>query len=252
MTPDREFRDSVERALAGVSPRVVVLSEVGSTNDEAKALAREGAPHLSTVVADSQTSGRGRAGRSWVSPRGAGLTTSFVVRPRLPVESWTLLPLITGVAAAEAVAAIAGLSVALKWPNDLRVRGRKVGGILVEAEPPRFAVVGIGINIARVNFPEELREIATTIEGEGGSADRALLLREVMTRFAALLNDPEGALRRYREMCETLGRDVRVERAGVVIEGTATGIGGDGALEVRTAAGVARVTAGDVTHVRDA
>lgn len=253
------YAEAIERALAGTAARAILLPECASTNDEARALARDGAEHLTVVVAEHQTAGRGRLARTWTSEPGAGLLMSVILRPTLPVERWTLLPLLTGVAAARAIRHRARVPAALKWPNDLMVETRKLGGILVEAEPPAFAVAGLGINVSQTTFPPELA--GTADGGFGNSAtslaceesvrlDRADLLGWTLRYLAEALDDPEGSLDRYRRMSATLGRQVRIEQQGRDLRGLAQDIDARGALLVQTAGGVEIVTAGDVVHIR--
>ena len=188
------------RALNGLSPSFTTHDETGSTNDDARELARDGAPHLTTVVADRQTAGRGRRGRTWIAQPGEALLASWVVRPAIPVEQWSVLPLIVGVACVEAVRARTKVDCMLKWPNDLMVGERKLGGILVEAEPPRFAVAGVGLNATATDFPDDLRTPPTSLAVEGAMRlDRADLLAAILRAFADRLGDPVDALARYRD-----------------------------------------------------
>jgi BirA family biotin operon repressor/biotin-[acetyl-CoA-carboxylase] ligase len=241
-----EFHTAFRRALDGVSPRAVTVERTGSTNDDARALGREGAPHLTVVVAQEQLAGRGRLGRTWHAATGESLLCSWVVRPEMPVERWTLLPLLAGLAAAEAVEARAKVSADLKWPNDLLVRERKLGGILTEAELPDFAVIGLGLNVSTMAFPPEL--VATSLGLEGAvRLDRADLLAHILAGFDAALADPDAALDRYRGRCVTIGQRVRVERSdGRTIIGQARAVVETGALDVDGE----QVAAGDVHHVR--
>lgn len=245
------YLELIERALEGTGARAIVLDECGSTNDEARAHARDGAAHLTVVIADHQTAGRGRLARTWTSEPGTGLLMSVILRPALPVERWTLLPLLTGVAAARAVRHRARVPAALKWPNDLMVGARKLGGILVEAEPPAFAVVGLGVNVSQTAFAPDLEDIATSLAHEDAvRLDRADLLGWTLRYLTEALGDPEGSLDRYRRMSATLGRQVRVQQHDAEIEGEARDIDARGALLVDTSDGVVVVTAGDVLHVR--
>jgi BirA family biotin operon repressor/biotin-[acetyl-CoA-carboxylase] ligase len=246
------FHEEFARALAGVSPRVVTLDEVGSTMDEARVLARAGALPGTAVVADHQTAGRGRFGRGWVSPPGLGLHASWVVRPALPIDRWTLIPLLAGVAVAEAVRARTGVEATLKWPNDLLVGARKLGGILVEAEVPEFLVVGLGINVSHLELPEELRETATSLALEGAvRLDRADLFAATLAGFARALADVPEALARYQQLCATLGERVRIERVGAEpLEGVARDVDPSGALVLESAGERLRVASGDVVHLR--
>lgn len=229
------FHEAFERLLPGA----VLLDETGSTNDEARLLARGGAPHLAVVVAEQQSAGRGRRGRTWSAAPGEALLASWVARPSLPVDRWSLLPLFAGVAVAEAVRARTSVEAVLKWPNDVLVDERKLAGILVEAEPPAFAVVGVGLNVSQTTFDAELNATSLALSS-AVRLDRADLL-------AAILERVDGAtLERYRELCVTIGRRVRVITDDGDVEGIATEVDERGALVVE---GVA-ITAGDVVHVR--
>lgn len=239
---------------------IIARDETVSTNDDALRAAREGAAEGVVVVADRQTAGRGRLGRTWWSEPGTALLVSWIVRPvdaaggrdALPVERWTVLPLLAGLAAAEGIGRACGLDVGLKWPNDLMVAGRKLGGILVEAEPPRFAVVGLGVNVGATEFPEEIRETATSVVAAGGrSPGRATILAAVLATFEEALAAPQEALVRYRARCASLGREVRVERAGAPpLEGTARDVDARGALVIEAGGEQVVVPAGDVVHLR--
>lgn len=214
-----------------------------STNALGIAAAARGVPEIHGIVADVQTAGRGRRGRSWEAPAGSGLLLSLVVRPRVAPAVLPLLPLLTGLALAEAVAPFAQGAVALKWPNDLLLDGRKGAGILVEAVPDA-AVVGIGLNLTW--HPPGAAAL-------GDGVDRWRVLAAVLgvfgNRYAAWQSAPEAFLGAYRARCATLGQRVRVTRVGAPpLVGTATRVATDGALLVDGE----RVLAGDVEHVRPA
>lgn len=217
--------------------------ETRSTNDDARELALDGAPHGSAVLARRQLAGRGRAGRSFSSPEG-GLYLSVVLRPRSPPAQWGPLPLIAGAAAACALRAD-GFPAELKWPNDLLLRGRKVGGILVEtrfdADP--FAIVGVGINV-------DLRpsvEGATALAEHGRAPDTRALARAIhaalLARIARLDTEgPRGVLAEARALCGTLGRRIAWEKG----DGVAIDLAEDGSLVVDVDGARSRVVAGDV------
>ncbi len=252
MPKEQDFHLAFKRALADVSPRIVTLDETGSTNDDARALARAGAPHMTVVVADAQSAGRGRLGRSWISDPHQALNASWIVRPERPVDEWTVIPLLAGVAAAEAVKARARVDARLKWPNDVLVGARKLAGILTEAEVPQFVVVGLGMNVMQESFDGERAGAATSIAMEGGKRlDRPDLLAALLAGFVGGLRDPRGALERYRQLCLTIGQTVRVERAtGDPVSGFARAIDDGGALVLETSRGDVRVASGDVVHLR--
>ena len=212
------------------------------------------------VVAESQTGGRGRLGRAWQSPPRAGLTFSMLFRPGVPPARRGWLPLLVGAAAARALAERCDLDVAVKWPNDLLVGGRKVAGILAEAVDDAV-VVGVGLNVSTTH--DELPvETATSLALEMGSAvDRAPLLLAMLRAIGPLYLDwaaaggsAEAVAPAYRALCDTLAREVQVTLPGdQLLAGTAVAVDDDGRLVVRTKAGDEHaLTAGDVVHVRPA
>lgn len=249
------FDPSEFESLAGAVPwvrRVLCLPEVDSTNAEALRLARDEASDGIVVVADAQSAGRGRLGRSWWSEPGTALLVSWLLRPTLSLERWPLLTLVAGVAAARAASASSGIEVRLKWPNDLVIESRKLGGILAESDAHGALVVGVGINVRQDRFPDELGDGVTSIVAAGGRPPaRAWLLAAVLSGFGARMAEPEGALEEYRLLCDTLGRSVRVERTNSPpLEGTAVDVGKSGTLVVDTGSDLAHVAAGDVVHLR--
>lgn len=272
--------DDVRRALLGADGLVTelrVVEETGSTNEDVRAAAVAGAPEGTVVVAEHQTAGRGRLDRRWVAPPRSGLTFSLLLRPTtVPARRWPWLPLLAGRAVVDGLTATTGLTVRLKWPNDVLVDERKLGGILVErVETPTgpAAVVGIGLNVtmiadelptARAATGTETALMPTSLLLAGArTTDRAsllaVLLRALEARYQAwraVGGDPDagpgGGLRAdYRAVCATLGRDVRVQLApDQWISGRARDVDADGRLVVRTSAGDRALGAGDVTHLR--
>lgn len=232
--------------------RVVALAETDSTNAEALRLAASGEPEGCVVVADAQAAGRGRLGRSWWSEPGCSLLASWLVRPALDVERWPTLTLVAGLAAARALIAAAGIEVRLKWPNDLFVGGRKLGGLLAEADGRGAFVVGLGVNVRQTEFPPELAELATSVAVAGGKpVERAWLLAATLSGFGARMGAPEDALDEYRTLCDTLGKRVRVERAGAEpLEGVARELSASGALVIESGGEAVEISAGDVVHLR--
>jgi BirA family biotin operon repressor/biotin-[acetyl-CoA-carboxylase] ligase len=275
-----------ERARPSVaerSPRrfadVRWVAQTGSTNADAMGLLRDGAPEGIVLVADHQTAGRGRRGRTWEAPAGAGLLMTVVLRP--PAEAVELCTMAVAVAAVEAVEAVGGFSPRLKWPNDLVWPGdgsgpdRKLAGILAEADwpagstpdagyrPPRPAerigvVVGLGLNVDwPAELPEELAEIAVACNHVTGRApDRedllVALLHALDPWYAGLVAGERAPLvAAWRERSATLGRRVRVDLGPEDVEGTAVDVTEDGRLVVELLEGGRRTLAtGDVTHLR--
>ena len=244
---------SMLAAAWGVSA-VNLFRRVGSTNDLARRLAEEGAPAGTTVLADEQVAGRGRAGRSWSSPPGLGLWVSMVARPGVLAEPG-LLPLVVGLEVARALDAFAAPDmVCIKWPNDLLLGGRKLGGILCEAAwsggAPSFVVVGVGINVRheRGDFPQELRDAATSLRDAAGHAVSVLEVASlVVPRLHDCLRNPaEMSARAFAELRERdslRGRRVTVSDPSTSAQlgaGTAAGISRDGALLLREGTGEPR------------
>lgn len=232
------------------------FEEIGSTNDEAMQLAAEGALHGECVIAETQTAGRGRRGRRWLSPPRKNLYLSLVLRPELLPARASELTLVAAVAVCEAVRAIgpALAEARIKWPNDVEVRGKKIAGILTEmASAPdtvQHVVLGIGVNLnmAAEEFPPELHDAATSVLAETGEpAPRALftaallaILERWIDRHAEEGFAPVRA--RWLQLASTLGKRVR---AGGV-EGVAEDLDERGALLVRSEGGLVSVHAGDV------
>jgi BirA family transcriptional regulator, biotin operon repressor / biotin---[acetyl-CoA-carboxylase] ligase len=209
-----------------------------STNERAKALALAGAPHGTLVTAGEQTAGRGRQGRSWVAEAGASVLMSVVLRGL--GERHALLPLAAAVGVCETAEACAGVTCAIKWPNDVWIDRRKVAGILVEGRPQEgWAVLGVGLNVRPMEFPPELRERATTLGHDDPEGVLAQLTRALDRWLAA----PSGeVLSAWRERDALLGEPVRWD-AG---EGAAAGVDDSGALIVDTPAGRVALSAGEV------
>jgi len=251
----------------GLWREVLVVARTGSTNTDCAALARAGAPEGLVLVAEEQTAGRGRLGRTWLSPPRAALTFSVLLRPvSVPPVRRGWLPLLAGVATAIAVRHVSGLDARLKWPNDLLLGPRKLAGILAE-QSGDAVIAGIGVNVSAtrgelpVTGAAALPATSLLLEGSA-SLDRERLLREILAgierwyqawRDAQIPGDPQasGLRAAYLGLCSTVGRDVRADLpAGKVIRGTAAGIDTDGRLIVRTPDGEVAVGAGDVRHLR--
>ncbi len=227
------------------------LSEIDSTNRYLTDEARAGAATGLVVVADHQTAGRGRLGRTWVAPPGASLLVSLLLRPTVARDRRHLIVMAAGLAMAEAVETETGVVAGLKWPNDLLVGERKLAGILAEAAGDAL-VVGIGVNIEWHEVPAELAAIATACNLEGGRpTTRAAVLHAFLGRYSARLEDLDGSRAAYEARLLTLGRRVRVEQANGVLTGMAIGVDPDGRLRLRRDDETeVAVAVGDVVHVR--
>lgn len=239
--------------------RLEVLESVGSTNAVAAERAADGAASGLVVVAEHQSAGRGRLGRTWEAPRRSGLTFSVLLRPEVEAARWPWLSLLVGLAVREGLPPIANL--ALKWPNDVLVADRKLAGLLLErCETPAgpAAVVGVGLNVS-MTVAELPTADATSLDLEAhGRHDRTEVLVEILNaldrRYAAWVADPHGdAVVRaaYGHECATLGRQVEVNLpGGDVVVGCAIEVDPAGRLVVDGPDGIVRVAAGDVIHIR--
>ena len=234
--------------------------EIGSTNDWAKELVELGAPEGTVALAETQTAGRGRLGRKWISPKG-GLWFSLILKPKLKPPETVKLAFLAGLAVAETIRELYGLKAQTKWPNDVLVGGRKVCGILSEmktvGDKVEYAIIGIGVNVnfdTDKEFPKGLRETATSIQKALG---RKIVLEEL---FRALLEKmdslyqiflKEGStpiLERWKDFASFLGCEVEVYGDGERLEGIASNVDDDGVLVLKLKGGSARrVFAGDLS-----
>ena len=229
----------------------------GSTSTDAVEAARAGAPHGSVYFADDQLAGRGRGDHAWHSAAGEGLYVSVVLRPSMPALHLPLLPLAAGLAAADAIRTVSGLDVDLRWPNDLLLSGRKVGGILVESKTKAgkaaFAVVGIGINVHQRSFAPDLATLATSLDLEAGyRVSRrhllASLLKSLERETSGLLDPPGSETISFRvEQASTWVRGRRVEVHGPqACHGVTAGLDQHGFLLVATDSGLVTVRTGGI------
>jgi len=240
--------------------RLDVVERTGSTNADLLARAAAGEDIAGAVlIAEQQTAGRGRNGRVWSSP-GAQLTMSVGVDPgAVPPDAWGWLPLATGVAVVDAVAAVAGVEAGLKWPNDVLADGRKLAGILTEvAAAQRFIVVGIGLNVTLRDDEVADAEATSLLTLAAEAPDRAqlvrVLLQKLATRFEswrAAGGTDDGLIADYRARSVTLGSAVRAMLpGGRDVLGVASSIDEQGRLHIDSDAGPVAVSAGDVVHLR--
>lgn len=270
MSDHQGSRPPVDAASVHVGDRwrVEVVETSGSTNADVAARFAAGEREGLVLVAEDQTAGRGRLGRSWVAPPRSSLTVSFLVVPPAAVDParWSWLPLLTGLAAAAAVRRVTGVEVGLKWPNDVLVApgddeagdrgGLKLGGILlerVEREGTAAAVVGVGLNCTQDADELPVPQATSLALAGAHDVDRSALLAALAEELDGRLDAWAGGedLRpAYVERCVTLGQQVRVSVPGGDVLGEAVDIDADGRLVVRTAGGEEHLGAGDVVHVR--
>lgn len=238
---------------------VEVFQETDSTNIQAKRLAEAGVPEGTLVVTESQTAGKGRRGRSWVSPPGTGIWMSLVLKPQIDPAKASQLTLVAALAVAAGIEDACGLKGQIKWPNDIVMSGRKICGILTEMSTDkqaiRYVIVGIGINVNMTEFPEEIARTASSLYLESGRfQDReivtACILKRMEDYYQRFLDtgDLSGLKREYESRLANLGRQVTVLEPGGQYGGLCRGITEGGELLVEKADGsVAQVMSGEVS-----
>jgi len=241
-----------------IGSKVICLDETDSTNLRAREQGDEGAPDGTVVIADSQTAGKGRMGRQWVSPPGVNLYSSVLLRPPILPFDAPQLTFLSAVAVARAVEEGAVLEPKLKWPNDILVNGMKVAGLLnemdAETESVRYVILGIGVNINMEThqFPEGMHYPATSLAIEKGERiSRLLFVRSFLRHLDDLYEEYlregfEPVRRAWIAYCDLAGREIEVDFHQKKLRGICRGIDEDGALLLETPQGIERVLAGDV------
>ncbi len=237
-----------------------VFQETTSTNDVVEKLARDGVKEGVVVFAESQTKGRGRLGRKWISPVKKGLWLSVLLRPDLRPQAATQLTVVAATALARAIRSQTQLTPEIKWPNDILIRGKKVAGILTELsaelDQVKYLILGIGVdvNLTASEFPADLRKIATSLKIEAGRTINraelaAALIEELDVDYARICSGQfESVADEWEEQCVTLGCNVSIQMGDRAIQGRAESLDSDGALLVRTQHGrLERIIGGDVT-----
>jgi BirA family transcriptional regulator, biotin operon repressor / biotin---[acetyl-CoA-carboxylase] ligase len=253
-----EIRDGLKTSVWGKRD-IVYHPETPSTNTDAKVLATQGAPEGTIVIAEHQTMGRGRLGRTWYSPRSHGIYISFIIRPRLSLQDAPILTPLAAVAAAEALALETGLRVHLKWPNDIMVSGKKIGGILTEigSEMDRvdFAVVGVGLNARIWGFPEDLEGKATSIALETSRQfSRSSLVRGCLGKLETVYEQQKrwgfgSLLTRYKALTAIVGKEAILDSGERRFAGRVRDLDEHGALLVEDGDGkTVRVVSGDIHY----
>ena len=238
--------------------KIYYETEIDSTNTKAMKLAEEGAPHGTIVVTDHQTNGRGRRGRSWESPAGEAIAMTFLLRPKIDPNNASMLTLIAAMAVARGIEDETGLKAGIKWPNDVVINRKKVSGILTEmsaqADYVNHIVVGIGINVHIQEFPEELKNIATSVFLElGMKINRAALIERICDYFEAYFEvflqteDLSAISKQYDAYMVNRNQPVKVLDPKDTYEGTARGITTRGELLVDTWESRKLVSSGEVS-----
>jgi BirA family transcriptional regulator, biotin operon repressor / biotin---[acetyl-CoA-carboxylase] ligase len=261
--PDILTADMLRPRLRGslFGKRIYHFFKTDSTNRVALELGHQGEAEGAVVLAEEQSAGRGRTGHTWHSERATGIYATVLLRPKLSPIQAPLLTMMAGLSAHAAVQRVAGLSVDLKWPNDLLIQGKKVGGILTEmhAEPAqvRFVIVGIGINVNQEKFPPDLATASTSLRLETGKSQSRLevlvrFLRQFEIDYRELLSEgAAGMVKRFEAVSSyARGKRVRVTNGKESFTGVTAGVEDEGLLRVKRDDGkVTTVIAGDVTEV---
>ncbi len=239
---------------------IIVLDEIESTNNYAKNLAVNGAEYGTVVLAESQTMGKGRLGRRFESPMGTGIYMSIIIRPKFPISFAPLITSAVAVAVAEAVEAVCKAEIRIKWVNDLYLNGKKLCGILTEsALLPQmkgldYMVIGIGINVHKWDFPEDLKSIATSIEAETEEIiDRNILCGKILERVEYYLENMENKthLEEYCRRELLTGNQITANMGGEKIEGFAIGIDDNANLTIKLSDGnIKNLTSGEANLCR--
>lgn len=244
-----------------IGKEIHLFSEISSTNTLAMEMASRGTPQGAVVIAETQTGGKGRLGRKWISPKG-NLYFSVILRPDIPMHKAPLSTLMGAVAVASAIRKVCQVHAAIKWPNDILISGKKVCGLLTEmsAEQDRIKhiVLGIGVdvNLEPDVLPSDLRAVTTSLALETRQKiNRTALLQEILREldhwYHVLLHDPANVLKEWERLNMTIGNRIAVSGGGEVLEGLAQGLDAEGRLIVKLDDGTARtVAAGDVTVIK--
>jgi BirA family biotin operon repressor/biotin-[acetyl-CoA-carboxylase] ligase len=246
-----------------LQPKVIEFDELDSTNNQAKERLEKGDHEGAIVLARSQTAGRGRRGREWLSPSG-GLYFSLIVRPRVSTEQTPLLGILASCAVCTSLREMGVGRATVKWPNDVLVGDSKICGILAESVSVGGEIVGVvlGVGVNQNSVSSELESrlgvpVASVRSEVGAETSQEELLCSIVNEVDRLISLVEHSssfapiLESWRDLTSTIGRKVRVFRNGETLDGIAQDIGEDGSLVVETDVGVIRVLAGDVAHLRD-
>ncbi len=243
---------------------VLLFDEVSSTNDIALEMAGNGMPEGLAILAESQTAGKGRQGRDWFSPSGKNIYMSLLLRPSVQMREYPLFSPIAALGVIKGIKTFTGLDVGIKWPNDLMLANKKVGGLLLVSggaggyAQPLVIGLGLNVNLNQDEFPKDLQGIATALKIPlKASIDRSTLIMKLIDAISAEIHRLENGeiqdiMHEVRTHCITLGKRVRVSTARQVFEGQAEGLSDDGALQIRLGDHSMRsILMGDITHLRE-
>ncbi|NWF51863.1 MAG: biotin--[acetyl-CoA-carboxylase] ligase [Nitrospirae bacterium] len=256
--------DEIRAEIKGsIGKEILFYEKIGSTNTLAEFLAEKGKAEGTVVLAETQTKGRGRHGRSWVSPPSVNIYMSIILRPEIEPKDATLLTIMAAVGCTHALRRASGLNATIKWPNDLIVSEKKIGGILtdvhIEKKKLKFAVIGIGLNINMdlAKLPSDIKDIATSLKIETGRIySRKEILVEVLNEIDYWYSILKGMnrkklLREWELLTSTLGRKIKIATVKETLIGLAESINGEGMLVLKLPSGERRIiSGGEVTLLR--
>lgn len=258
------IRSAISKESLKIGRDLIFYDNLSSTNTAAVELAQKGYPEGTVIIADEQTSGKGRLGRTWISPKGKNLHMSIILQPSISPREATILTLMSAVSCCIALRKLLSIPISIKWPNDLMVNDKKIGGILTEINADidkiAYAVIGIGININLdiENLPEDVMAIATSIKNETGeqfsrTAVVIEVLREIQKWYDILLRKGKKDILSYwRDLSSTIKREVKVTMENKVFMGVAEGIDEEGLLILKLPDNsLMKVNAGDITMLRE-
>ena len=257
-----EIRHGLSSKIFGKKD-IIYMNETDSTNTRAKELAAQGAPEGTIVIAEKQTKGRGRRGRSWFSPSGGGIYFSIILRPIISPSETPRITLMTAVVLAETLISLVKLKLRIKWPNDILANGKKLAGILTEIstemDAVNYIVVGLGLNVNTQleDLPKEIKKTATSILIETGKPfPRVKLIRHYLKLYEKYYdmfkkNDFEPIMERWRELADIIGKQIKVDVIGKTHIGKVVDVDNDGVLILKDDHGrLQRIFSGDVTLAR--
>ncbi len=262
-SPEFSIEELNMLAAGSMWEKIFFFEDIDSTNTAAMKLAEKGFKHGVVVLADSQSKGKGRRGRTWFSPAKSSIYMSVILNPEIEPKDATLLTLMAAIACAQAIKNTTGLDVKIKWPNDITLNGKKLGGILTEiksdTEKIIFAVIGIGINVnvKPDNFPADISSVAASLSGHTGSEhSRTLIIAEILKEIerwhnAIIQGRRQAVISEWKKLTSTLGKRVMIDSSKGAVTGLAEDIDDDGVLLLKLDSGaIVKINAGDLTELR--